>query len=768
MAVLLFVSTLPAFTYLNQHLEARYDFLLNVDQTLPLLPWTLVVYSSYFFLIPVAAVRVAPHRFARFCIGLLAAFTLCCVGFWLWPAHYPRPNASALTGPLGQALLWVYSVDAPGNTLPSVHVALAWYCGGFVWRQTGNRKWLVWALLISVSTLTTKQHFVVDVLGGLLVAAVVLLTLEASELERLHSFAQRKAVSGDPASGWNIALCLGTGLAIWGLQAIAARQQSVGMLLVLGLLMAWVQVPNYSLMHEAFHRVLHPNPRIGYVLGFVQTLHFPGPFSFMQACHLGHHRRNRTDAEMFDSYYRGQSVARKRAQFYSLYLGLFWFLPVLSTLILAVHPKLLRHQVVRDAPAARAMVDGLPARYLWKIRLEAWCVILCHAALFVLLELRWSSYLLLYACHGLWWSAHNYLAHAHAPRSVKNGAFNIRLPQWLSTLLLNFNYHLTHHQHPRVPWHQLPEMTNSDRPAIAYFAAVRRFWKGPVETREASPRESPPTDPDVDSKCSTKPQRSVPERPRLRARTLRRAQLTAAQRESMWQLFSHYYDNVDARSFATDLDEKSHVVLLEDLSTGCLGGFSTIVLEPEQVRGRRAQVLFSGDTIVARRYWGDKALHKQFVYFLIRCKLSKPFTPLYWLLISKGYKTYLLLARNFPIYYPRVDQQTPSDYSRLIDRVCQRRFGDAWRPSEGVVRFSQCHGRLRHGVAPIRTAHLKQPDIEFFMTQNPGHAEGNELACVGVVTSSLFLRFLWRTVLRQRPRQPQAPQNVTGAREITG
>ena len=77
-------------------------------------------------------------------------------------------------------------------------------------------------------------------------------------------------------------------------------------------------------------------------------------------------------------------------------------------------------------------------------------------------------------------------------------------------------------------------------------------------------------------------------------------------------------------------------------------GFSTILLRKEG----QARTIFSGDTVVHEDYWGSKILQKGFARFLARTKLKHPATKVYWMLMSKGFKTYLLMRHNMPKSYP--------------------------------------------------------------------------------------------------------------------
>lgn len=74
-----------------------------------------------------------------------------------------------------QLALWLYSIDAPDNLFPSIHCLVSWFCYlGIrgrkeipVWYQ---RVSMIIAILVFASTLLTKQHVIIDVAGGILLA----------------------------------------------------------------------------------------------------------------------------------------------------------------------------------------------------------------------------------------------------------------------------------------------------------------------------------------------------------------------------------------------------------------------------------------------------------------------------------------------------------------------------------------------------------------------------------------------------------------------
>lgn len=234
----------------------------------------------------------------------------------------------------------------------------------------------------------------------------------------------------------------------------------------------------------------------------------------------------------------------------------------------------------------------------------------------------------------------------------------------------------------------------------------------------------------------------------LVARVVSVSALSAELREAMWRLFERYYADVTCERFQHDLSEKQEVILLFDSGDRSMRGFSTLLCYEDHHRGRRFVAVYSGDTVIDEAYWGQRALQRRFVRWVVLQKLRRPFTPVYWFLITKGYKTYLLLSRNFPNYWPRHDRPTPDWESSLIDHLARSRFGDAWKPELGVLRFDSSLGRLREGVASVDASIIAAPDARFFVEKNPGHAVGDELCCIGRVGLDLWGAFTLRLLRR--------------------
>jgi hypothetical protein len=239
----------------------------------------------------------------------------------------------------------------------------------------------------------------------------------------------------------------------------------------------------------------------------------------------------------------------------------------------------------------------------------------------------------------------------------------------------------------------------------------------------------------------------------LVARTVERADLTLPQRDAMWRLFSTYYADVTRAGFERDLAEKQHVIIVSDSGDGSCQGFSTLQVYERVIEGKKVVAIFSGDTLIDKAYWGQMALQRAFFLYIVQVKVTHPMHEVYWFLISKGYKTYLLLAKSLPTYWPRFDAPTPSFERKLIDSLAREKHPDAWLPERGVLSFDEPQGRLKAGIAPIDAQALALPEVRFFLERNPGHTRGDELCCLGKVDARLALvysRKLLRKLLAAR------------------
>ena len=172
------VSLVPFYIFIAQLMPGRALYVPDLawDRVLPLQPaWALVYGALYLFLIllPVFVVR-QDEQIRRTVWAYLMVWIIAYVCFLIYPTKAPRPVQVIGEGFVVWGLRFLYSADPPYNCFPSLHVAhsvvSALTCYR-VHRGLGIAAALS-ALLVGVSTLYTKQHYILDVIAGIFLACV--------------------------------------------------------------------------------------------------------------------------------------------------------------------------------------------------------------------------------------------------------------------------------------------------------------------------------------------------------------------------------------------------------------------------------------------------------------------------------------------------------------------------------------------------------------------------------------------------------------------
>src|ERR1044071_8223333 len=236
----------------------------------------------------------------------------------------------------------------------------------------------------------------------------------------------------------------------------------------------------------------------------------------------------------------------------------------------------------------------------------------------------------------------------------------------------------------------------------------------------------------------------------LKAAIVAAGQLAAEDRARMFELMQITYDAVTEQQFLADLASKDAVILLRDPAR-VIQGFSTLVSLRVQLAGKTLRGIFSGDTVIAEPFWGQRALGKAFLRYLFIEKLKAPFAPLYWLLISKGYKTYLMMANNFAEHYPRFERSTPARVKLMLDAFYSTLYPDRYDSKTGLIESQTEGSRLKTGVAGIPAALLKSnPKVAFFEQRNPRWSQGAELACIARMTLLMPFQYALKVLMKDR------------------
>ena len=199
--------------------------------------------------------------------------------------------------------------------------------------------------------------------------------------------------------------------------------------------------------------------------------------------------------------------------------------------------------------------------------------------------------------------------------------------------------------------------------------------------------------------------------------------------EKMFCLHSEYFANAQLKNFIHDLKEKDWCILITD-ETENVKGYSTIQLIDTTFEGREIKFLFSGDTLVAKENWHDNLLSGAFGQFILYLNEKFFDKELYWLLISKGFRTYRFLPVYYKEYYPVHNRETPQKVKALMDHICLKKFGASYDSQKGLVVSNGQTDYLKPRMAVIPDQRKSNPHVRFFLNKNPNYYRGDELVCI--------------------------------------
>lgn len=165
--------------YISLALMRPWDITLPIDYTLPFVPWTLVIYLGSYVIWAVSYFVIALQddrsQSELFFSAVLLSKLFCLAVFLLVPTTSdirPVISGSSFFEKVAKTL---YSVDFPvdpTNYFPSMHCLASWLC--FIGVR-GKKQFPLWwqalsfilAVAVFVSTITTRQHVILDVFGGM-------------------------------------------------------------------------------------------------------------------------------------------------------------------------------------------------------------------------------------------------------------------------------------------------------------------------------------------------------------------------------------------------------------------------------------------------------------------------------------------------------------------------------------------------------------------------------------------------------------------------
>lgn len=181
---LIFVFTYQNIVYfltklINQFLP-HHTLITKYDSMIPLIPSFSIIYlGCYLFWVwnYMLVGKTTKEHFYKFITCIFVSYTLCAMTFVIYPTVIDRPEVTVNS--FSTFLLhYIFASDTPNNLFPSMHCLVSWLCYLGIKSKPQIPRWyqitsLCIAILVCISTVTVKQHYIVDIFAGVLLAELI-------------------------------------------------------------------------------------------------------------------------------------------------------------------------------------------------------------------------------------------------------------------------------------------------------------------------------------------------------------------------------------------------------------------------------------------------------------------------------------------------------------------------------------------------------------------------------------------------------------------
>ena len=163
---------------------SRYVYLdMEIDRLIPFVPWFVIFYylafaqwANYFLQACFGDKKLRNRFFSADIVSKIIVFII----FMSWPLAVERPAVNPNNSIWEWMLSFTYGVDNPLGAFPSIHCFYSWMAFRYSFEaEPKERKWISWlqllmSLAVFASTVLVKQHYFIDILGGIVFAEVAL------------------------------------------------------------------------------------------------------------------------------------------------------------------------------------------------------------------------------------------------------------------------------------------------------------------------------------------------------------------------------------------------------------------------------------------------------------------------------------------------------------------------------------------------------------------------------------------------------------------
>lgn len=157
---------------------------IGLDYLIPFVPEFVVPYVYWYIYVALGLVFIllqSRNRYMKTFLTLISGMCVCYVIFFIFPTEITRPQVSN-EGIFNWIVQVVYKKDRPFNCFPSLHV-LGTYIIMRYTKLSYSKVWFYYTQivgsLIILSTVFIKQHFVLDIIGAIILSELLIVIVQA-------------------------------------------------------------------------------------------------------------------------------------------------------------------------------------------------------------------------------------------------------------------------------------------------------------------------------------------------------------------------------------------------------------------------------------------------------------------------------------------------------------------------------------------------------------------------------------------------------------
>ena len=157
-----------------------HDLTIGLDNIIPFNSIFIIPYIYWYLYIIIGFIFILVNSrkdYIRIFISFFIGMSVCYIVYYLYPTEITRPTIEN-SNILNYLVNIIYSLDRPVNCFPSLHVLTTYFIMRYTKYKDSKKRFYytqIVGILIILSTLFIKQHFIVDVVSAIVLAEFTIL-----------------------------------------------------------------------------------------------------------------------------------------------------------------------------------------------------------------------------------------------------------------------------------------------------------------------------------------------------------------------------------------------------------------------------------------------------------------------------------------------------------------------------------------------------------------------------------------------------------------